>query len=86
MKRRDVVVIAAVAMIAGIVSIVVSQLLFGGNRVYNLKAPRVEAVSAQFNTPDKKYFNNLSINPTKIIQIGDTTNPDAIKNSTQTSP
>jgi hypothetical protein len=80
MKKRDITVIATIAVIAGILSLVVSNLLFGGNKVYDLKAPKVEPISAEFITPDTRYFNGQSIDPTVDIQIGDNNNPDALNN------
>lgn len=80
MKRHDIIIIVAVAVVAGLFSYVISNLLFGGEKVYNLKAPQVEPISAEFITPPAEYFNNDAINPTVDIEIGDTTNPDVLQN------
>lgn len=79
-KRRDIMVIVAVAVVAGIFSFIISRLLFGSGKVYDLTAPKVEPISSEFITPDAKYFNDDSINPTVDITIGDTTNPDVLQN------
>lgn len=80
MKKRDITVIVAIAVVAGIFSLIISNFLFGGNRVYDLKAPKIEPISTEFITPDTRYFNNSSIDPTVDIQIGGSNNPDALNN------
>jgi hypothetical protein len=80
MKKRDITVIVTIAVIAGIFSLVVSNLLFGGSKAYDLKAPKVEPISAEFITPDSHYFNDTALDPTVDIQIGDNNNPDALNN------
>lgn len=79
MKRKDLTIIIAVAVIAGLFSFVISSLLFGGEKAYNLKAPQVEPISTEFTSPSSKYFNDNAINPTVDIEIGDTTNPDVLQ-------
>jgi hypothetical protein len=80
MKKRDIVVIVTVAAVAGIFSFVISNLLFGGGKAYNLTAPQIAPISTEFITPDSQYFNDNAIDPTVDIQIGDTTNPDVLQN------
>ena len=38
------------------------------------KVEIVDAISSDFKQPSSKYFNRLSIDPTKLIQIGDNVN------------
>ncbi len=78
MKKKDITVIVAIAIMSGIFSMVISSLIFGGSKAYNLKAPKVEPISAEFNSPSTRYFNDNSINPTVDIQIGGNNNPDAL--------
>ena len=80
MKKRDITVIITIAIIAGVFSLVISNLLFGGSKAYDLKAPKVESISAEFISPDSRYFNSRSIDPTVDIKIGDNNNPDALNN------
>lgn len=74
MKQKDIVVIILVAGITGIVSLVAANFLFGGEKAYKLMAPKVDSINATFNMPEQKYFNKESVNPTKDINIGETTN------------
>lgn len=79
MKQKDIIVIIAVAFIAGALSFVLANMLFGGDKQYTLKAPVVEAISSDFNAPSDVYFNKNAINPTKNIVIGDSTNQTPFK-------
>ena len=78
MKKRDIGVIIAVALIAGLVSLIISKFIFSANKNYNLKTPKIEPISAEFTVPSDRYFNNDSINPTVDIQIGNNSNPGAL--------
>lgn len=73
MKKNDMVVILAVSIVAAVFSLVFSQMLFGGVKG-QLKAEVVDPISADFQKPDPNVFNDKAINPTKLIQIGDSTN------------
>jgi hypothetical protein len=73
MKKNDIAIIVAVAGFAGIFSLVISQLLFGGQKS-TLTAEVVDPISAEFQKPDPNVFNDQAINPTQLIQIGDGSN------------
>jgi hypothetical protein len=73
-KQKDILIIIGVAIVSAIFSYVVSNALFGGGNIANLTAPKVTPISAEFPTPDERYFNSGSLNPTKTITIGDSTN------------
>lgn len=74
MKKNDLGVIIAVAIFAGIFSLVASNLLFTPRSTKDLKAQKIDVIQSSFQQPDKRYFNLESINPTQLIQIGDTPN------------
>lgn len=74
MKQKDIAIIIGVAIVSAIFSYVISSALFGGAEKANLTAPKVEPISADFPQPDPRYFNTNSLNPTKTITIGDSTN------------
>ncbi len=71
MKKNDIAVIVAVGVFAAIFSLVLSNLLFTPKSTKELKAQKVDSISAGFDQPDKRYFNSESINPTQLIQIGE---------------
>lgn len=76
MKSKDIAVIIGVAFVTGIFSFVLSGYLFGGDDKENLKAPVVQPIVADFPNPDSRYFNAQSLNPTKVITIGESANQE----------
>ncbi len=81
MKQKDIVIIVAVAVVSGIFSYVIANALFGGQKSYKLTAPTIAPISAEFKQPDTAYFNSNSLNPTKNITIGDSTNNQPFKSN-----
>lgn len=74
MKQKDILMVVVIAIVAGIFSFILAQLLFGGEKAYKLTAPTVEPISSEFILPDVTYFNKNALNPTKIIIIGPNNN------------
>lgn len=75
MKQKDIVLIIVVVFFAGVFSLLISKVFFTSGANRNLTAEVVEPISENFEQPDKRVFNDKAINPTKLIQIGDSTNP-----------
>lgn len=73
MKQKDVALILIISFISVVSSLVVSNMVFGSNKK-TLTADVVTAITPEFNEPDKKYFNEQSVDPTQIIRIGDNAN------------
>lgn len=73
MKQKDIALIIIVIFITGIASFFLSGLLFKTSNLSE-KVDTVEPISAEFKTPDSKYFNPDAINPTQLIRIGDNNN------------
>lgn len=75
MKQKDILLIVVVAIVAGVVSVVLSGLLFvtPSNRQQEVEVAPV--LTTTFQQPSTKYFNNNAIDPTQNIQIGNSTNP-----------
>lgn len=78
MKRREIILIGASAVIAAIVALAVSSLVFNALSGRS-KAPVVEAINPNF--PDVKndsaynlFLNRNALDPTQPIQIGNTKN------------
>ena len=75
MKQKDIALIAVIAIISGIFSIVLSNALIAPKKNRLQKAEVVDVISSDFNTPDTRFFNkDTSLNPTKKITIGDNGN------------
>lgn len=71
MKQKDIALIIVAAFIAAVFSIGLSNFLIAPEKNRQQKAEVVEPITAQFIPPDKKFFNKDSVNPTKLITIGD---------------
>lgn len=73
MKQKDIVILIVVGFIAGIFSFIISGMLFSTKKL-DQNAEKVQKISSTFPEGDKGIFNETAVNPTQLIQIGDTTN------------
>jgi len=73
MKQQDVAIIIVVAFIAAVVSFVLSSKVFSSKG--EIQVESVDAISAEFATPNEKYFNAQSVNPSALVEIGNSSNP-----------
>lgn len=74
MRKNDILLIAVIAIVAGVFSLVISNMLFSTSGKKQLTAQKVDAINSSFQKPDARYFNPEGINPTQLIQIGDNVN------------
>lgn len=74
MKQKDIALIAVIAIVSGVISFLVSGWLFAKPADRQQKAEVVDVITSDFPLPDSKYFNANSVDPTQLIQIGDSTN------------
>lgn len=75
MKQKDIVLIIVVVFVAGIFALLFSNLVISSPKNRKERVEIVDSITSEFNAPDKKYFNAQSVDPTKLIQIGDNLNP-----------
>ena len=80
MKKNDILIISVVAVVAGVFSFVLANFLFGGQKNFKLDAPTVQPITAEFKTPDSKYFNKDSLDITKDITVEDNSNNQPFSN------
>lgn len=85
-KRQNQVVILMVAFIAAIISIIISNAIFGTSASHRIKVPVVDKISPTF--PDVQhdsdytsFFNNNALDPTQLIQIGNNNNTAPFQDS-----
>lgn len=88
MKRKDILVIAAVGFIAAIFSFVLSGAIFGSPKSNPIKVPVVHKIDSSFpvvqnDSQYTSFFNDKALNPTELIQIGGTGNNQPFQNATQ---
>lgn len=83
MKQKDIVLIIGIAGISAIASFVVSNKIFvtPSNRQQQVEV--VDPITASFQTPDKKYFNANSIDPTQNLSVGTGTNQNPFSGTGQ---
>mgnify|MGYP003395874337 CR=1 FL=1 len=79
MKQKDFTLIVLVVGISTVVAFVFSNLVISPDAKRNTKVEVVQPITDQFTTPDSKYFNDQSIDPTQLIQIGDNQNPQPFR-------
>lgn len=70
MKQKDILLISVVVIIAATVSFVVSSKVFAPPKDRKTLVEVVEPITTEFKEPNKQYFNDKSVNPTKTIEIG----------------
>lgn len=83
MKRQGIALIVIVVFISAIISLVVSNLIFASPKNRQQKVEVVDPISSNFTTADPKYFNSQSVDPTKLITIGPSTNPNPFNGEPQ---
>ena len=83
MRQKDMMVILAVVICSGVLSVVVTKMLFSKPQSRKVEVEVVHPISADFPDPDKRYFNSNAIDPTQAIQIGNSNNPDPFRGPTQ---
>jgi hypothetical protein len=87
-KRKEIMLLGAVAFIAVILSFIISSVIFGSPKKNPVKVPVVTPISSNFPLPqtDKSYqpiFNDKALNPTQLIRIGDNSNTAPFNQTSQ---
>jgi hypothetical protein len=82
MKQKDIAIIIAVVIFSAVLATIATKLfLKPGDRKQKVEV--VAPISADFPTPDPRFFNNRALDPTQQIQIGDSSNTDPFKGQQQ---
>lgn len=75
MKQKDIALIAVVVIVSGMLSFFIGRYMFSSPDKRQVQAEVVDPIVPEFNASlDKKWFNKNAINPTEVIQIGDSSN------------
>jgi hypothetical protein len=72
-KQKDMALIIIIVVISGIISLVISRLLFTAPAATR-QVDVVQSIDPSFPTPNTTYFNAQSIDPTQLIQISNANN------------
>lgn len=74
MKQKDWALILVIVFISGIFSYFIANIFVSSPTKKPIQVEVVEKISSDFVKPDSKYFNSQSVDPTQLIQIGDSSN------------
>lgn len=83
MKQKDIALLIIIAAISAVASYFVSHALFASSGSRQQSVEKVDAITTEFPTPDKKYFNSTSIDPTQQVPIGTTNNTNPFSGASQ---
>lgn len=88
MKRKDLTIIIATALVAALFSFVISGALFGSPQKNPIKVPVVQKIDPTFpqvqtDTRYTSFYNKNSLNPTQLIQIGGSSNSKPFEGNSQ---
>lgn len=81
MKQKDIALIVVIVAISAVVSLFASNLIFGGAKNKQQQATVVQPITADFPTPDTRYFNSNAFDPTQLITIGQNNNTNPFSGS-----
>lgn len=76
MKQKDIALIIVVIFFSGVIAFLLTEYVLLPKKERKLTVQKVDSISSEFKEPDSKVFNPQAINPTKLIQIGDSSNQD----------
>jgi len=74
MKRKDLIIVVASVVVSTIFSYIICSQFIVTAKSKLQNAEVVSPITADFKVPDNTIFNNESVNPTKVIEIGPNTN------------
>lgn len=83
MKQQDVAMIIVVVALAAVISFFASSTLFASGKKKEQVIVKIDKITPALTPVSSKYFNPQSINPTRLIQIGDTTNENPFNGTIQ---
>lgn len=70
MKQKDFAIIGLVAVISAVMSIILSGIFFSTPEDRSQKVEVADPISTTFQTPDSRYFNSKSVNPSQSVNTG----------------
>ena len=79
MKQKDIALIVVIVFVSGVMALVLSNMFFSSKEDKEQKAEVVDVITADFPAPPSKYFNSNSVDPTQLIQIGESNNTSPFK-------
>jgi hypothetical protein len=74
MKSKDIGLVVVVGIFASVFAAIVSTQFLAAPSNLQHEVEVAQPISTEFTLPDERYFNKDSINPTRLIQIGENEN------------
>ena len=74
MKQKDLALIVVIIIFSTVISVLLSNLIFASPANREQQVEVVQPITDVFNKPDKRYFNQDAVNPTRIITINPNSN------------
>ena len=79
MKQKDIALISVIAIVSAVIALLLTRVLIDNPNNRQQEVEVVAPITSEFTKPSTKYFNADSVNPTKTIRIGDSTNDQPFK-------
>ena len=83
MKQKDLALVIIIAALSAIISYTASHFLFTTPKNRQQQVAVIDPITKDFATPNPRYFNNQSINPAKLIEVGSNNNSNPFNGSGQ---
>ncbi len=83
MKQKDVALIILIAGISAVVAFTASHFIFATPQNRQQAVAVVNPITTQFTSPNKQFFNSQSINPTQLVEVQSSNNPNPFSGSGQ---
>jgi hypothetical protein len=74
MKQKDLALIIVIAIVGAAASLFISKHIFVTPKDRQQQVEVVQAITTEFPSPSPAYFNSSSLDPTKLITIGQSAN------------
>jgi hypothetical protein len=83
MKQKDLALVLVMIFVGAAVAFAISRWIFASPQNRGQTAEVVDVIGPEFSLPSSRYFNAESVNPTQLIEIGDSNNPNPFNASAQ---
>ncbi|HVI60767.1 MAG TPA: hypothetical protein VM535_01280 [Candidatus Saccharimonadales bacterium] len=83
MKQKDILIIVVIVFFSAIVSFLVSRLIFVAPQNRQQSVEVVQPITADFDKPDSRYFNDQAFDPAQPITIEQNANPNPFSSTSQ---
>ncbi len=83
MKKNDFTTLAVAIIVSALFSFLVSRAFISSPNDRKTQVEVVGPITTDFPAPNKKFFNEQSLNPTLLIEITPNNNPTPFQQSTQ---